>query len=345
MPSPPPVVPDRLGPAARVRRRAQAGAADRDDVRGGRRVDHAVVRVARRGGDDVARVAEVLRVEAGVGGCLRSAPGVGDVAGQAGGGVLGGVEAGAAVAGRLDQDDVALGADRGGHVEVERLFEGPVVAGRGLGGQRGGRAGLVDLLEARDGGQARGRAVGGQVAGGGRVVVGVNDRDGAAGAVGGGGRGQGVGRLQLGGAVAEAGRDGVRRDARGHRVDAVPLKREAGLLADDDHGRGRRGVKPELAVVRAGCEACAPCAASEAIRAAAEGVGVAGVRHRGRCASGRQRGAEGDGQSGHGECTIFAACGLLEGIEGCVLCDCVRTAFPPVGRRGEIGPLPRTTRE
>src|SRR5277367_2852747 len=36
-------------------------------------------------------------------------------------------------------------------------------------------------------------------------------------------------------------------------------------------------LKPELAVVWAGCEAWAPCAASEAIRAAAEGAGVTGV--------------------------------------------------------------------
>src|SRR5579863_2423394 len=34
-------------------------------------------------------------------------------------------------------------------------------------------------------------------------------------------------------------------------------------------------LKPEFAVVRAGCEACASCAASAAIRAAAEGGGVA----------------------------------------------------------------------
>ena len=215
----------------------EAGAADRDHVRRGRRVDHAIVRVTRRGGDDIARVAEVLRVVGGVGGGLGPAPGVGDVAGQAGGGVLGDVEAGAAVVGRLDQDDVALGADRGGHVQVEGLLQRPVVVGRRRGRQRGGRAVLVDLLEARHGGQARGRAVGGQVAGGGRVVVRVDQRDRAAGAVRGGGRGQVVGRLQLRGPVAVAGRDGVRRRARGHRVDAVPLKREAGLLADDDHGR------------------------------------------------------------------------------------------------------------
>src|SRR6202000_205161 len=108
--------------------------------------------------------------------------------------------------------------------------------GRGGGRQRRGGAVLVDDLEAGDGGQARGRPVGGQVAGGGRVVVRVDQGDRAAGAVRGGGRGQGVGRLQLGGAVADAGRDGVRRYARGHRVDAVPLEREAGLPADDDHG-------------------------------------------------------------------------------------------------------------
>src|SRR6202043_159253 len=107
-------------------------------------------------------------------------------------------------------------------VQVKGLLQRPVVVGGRLSRQRGGRAVLVHLLEARDGGQARGRAVGGQVAGGGRVVERVDQRDGAPGPVRGGGRGQGVRRLELRGAVADSGRDGVRRDARGHRADAVP---------------------------------------------------------------------------------------------------------------------------
>ena len=80
--------PHRLAPAARVGGRAQPGAADRDDIWRGRRVDHAEAGVARRGGDHVTRVVEVRGVERGIRGRLGPAPGVGDVPGHARGGVL-----------------------------------------------------------------------------------------------------------------------------------------------------------------------------------------------------------------------------------------------------------------
>ena len=96
------------------------------------------------------------------------------------------------------------------HVEVEGDLLGPAAVG---GGQGGRGAGLADLLEAAVGGGAGGkavvRAVGGEVGRGVRVVVGVDDRDGLAGAVGGGGGRQAVGVLEVARAVAGGG-GGVR---------------------------------------------------------------------------------------------------------------------------------------
>src|SRR5208282_893941 len=112
-------------------------------------VDHAAAVGGVTGGCGVdhARYAEVLRVVGGIGGCLASAPAVGDVLGakRRGGGLLGDVQAVAGVVVGLDQVDLAERADRRDHVDVEGFLFGPVTSGvrRGLGGQRRGLALLV----------------------------------------------------------------------------------------------------------------------------------------------------------------------------------------------------------
>src|SRR4029077_2368419 len=118
-------------------------------------------------------------VVGGLTGVLRTAPAIGDELGaERDGLVLGRVQIGVGRRRRLDQDDVAVRADRRDHVDVERLFASPAGVVRW---QRAGRAVLVDLAEAavRDGtgGQAPLAAVSSQVRGGIRVVHRVYDRD------------------------------------------------------------------------------------------------------------------------------------------------------------------------
>ncbi len=172
---------------------AQAGATDGDDgAERGRRLD-AVAGVTGRGGHRDAGVV----VGRGAG-AVTAAVAVADRdhAGLAGGVVDRGAQVGERGGTRLDQQDLAVRAGGRDHVEVQADLGGP--AGVGL-GQAGGAAGLAHLAEAAVGGgagrEAELRAVDAEVGLGGRVVVGVDDGDGAAAA---GGRGQGVGGADVG---------------------------------------------------------------------------------------------------------------------------------------------------
>src|SRR5439155_18753401 len=133
-------------------------------------------------GDGAARVVEValvarLTVELVRPVAVRDGGGVEGV----GGCVDGGEEARQVGRPGFDQHELAVGADSGGHVEVEGDLLAPAHVARG---QRAGGARLVDLPEATAGRRARGkaelRAVLGQVGGGVGVVVGVDDGDGPA---------------------------------------------------------------------------------------------------------------------------------------------------------------------
>ena len=164
---------------------------------------------------------------------------------------------------RLDQDDVAVRADRGHHVQVQGLLLVPAGLAR-CARQRAGQAILVDLAETAAGHGARGQVVLGavqpQVRCGVRVVEGVHDRDRLAPAGRGRGLRQAVRALQIGGPVA--GRDAVPDQARvGH---ATGLDQG---LADLKPGRGRGGagvpeVRDRRRVGRAGRAASAPGAGS-----------------------------------------------------------------------------------
>src|SRR4051812_16368978 len=233
-------LPDALGPAAGVGGRGQLGAADRGDVLGGGRVFGAVALVAGGDGDGDAGVVEVRGVVGGVRGGLGAAVGVGDELGAQGDGLVDRLaQVGHARRTRLDQQDLGVRGDGGDHVEVEGDLTGPAAVG---GGQGGRGAGLGDLLEAAVGGRA-GRqavvaAVGGQVRGGVGVVVGVDDGDGLAGAVGGGCVGQAVGVLEVARAVAGRARGGGVRLERlgGHALQRGLLLHERGGATGDAQG-------------------------------------------------------------------------------------------------------------
>src|SRR4029077_114824 len=148
--------PGGLGPAARVGGVAEGRAADRGHVPRGGRVLDAVAAVAGGHRDRNARVVEV-GVVGGLGARLAAAVAVGDHAGaEPGRRVLGRVEAGVLVVGRLDQEDLAAGADGRGHLQIELGLERPALVVRWVAALR---AGLVDLLEAAVGRGAGRQAV------------------------------------------------------------------------------------------------------------------------------------------------------------------------------------------
>ena len=207
--------PGGFGPAAGAAALGQRGAADRGDVLRGGRVADAVAGVAGAGGDRDARVVEVAGVVAGFAAVLTAAVAVGHVLGaQRHGGVHRGAEVGGARLAGFDEQDVAVGADGGDHVDVEGDLAGPAAV---RSGQGAGLAVFVDLLEAAVGGgagrQAVGGAVGGEVGFGVGVVVGVHNGHcrGRAAA-----RGQVVGAAQTG--RAEAAGQGVGREQGAHGV-------------------------------------------------------------------------------------------------------------------------------
>ena len=234
--------PHGLGPAARVRRGAERGAADGGHVLRCCRVGDAVSVVTGRSGDRHAGMVVVLAVVGCVGGRLRTAVAVGH---EVGAERYRGVHPGAQVSGvgavRLDQDDVAQRADRRHHVDVERFLDVPSVAAR-CGRQRAGLALFVDLLEAAAAasGQAPVGAVSGEVGGGIRVVIGVDDSHRLAAAR--GGRRKGVGALQAGWSVTVAGWCLIRADR------CLRAVRHVG--ADQHHAR--------ILAWRCGDRACAP---------------------------------------------------------------------------------------
>src|SRR5262249_36233115 len=120
--------PRALGPAARVRRLDEAGAADRGHVRRRARVVRlraGVAVVARRDEERDARVGEV-RLERRRVGALGTAPAIADdVRTEARGAIVADVEAVALIVIGLDKVQLAVRARGAGEVEVERGLDRP----------------------------------------------------------------------------------------------------------------------------------------------------------------------------------------------------------------------------
>ena len=201
--------------------------------------------------------------------------------------VLGGAKDGDVLGGRLDEEDVAVGAGGRDHLEVEGGLLRPARVGRRI----VGATAPVDLAEAAVRGGARGQthrgAVHGEVGLGVGVVHGVDHRDGAAG---GAGAGDPVGAAQVGGGVAVGGAAGRLRRRGGGRASAeqaAQAERKAAEQAAEKAAARRRCGEEDR----------------HAPRLAGEGLGAGGEpRARGhpRLGRGERRGqAE---QAGHEKC-------------------------------------------
>ena len=146
--------PGGLVPAAGVGRRRERRTADRRDVGRGRRVAAALVAVVAGGrGDGDARVVVVGAVRRVGQVAAAVAVGDGDHAGLLRGGVHRGAEVGDRGALGLDDQDLAVRADRGHGVDVEGLLAGPA----GVEARQAGAAVLVDDRQAAAGGGAGGQ--------------------------------------------------------------------------------------------------------------------------------------------------------------------------------------------
>ena len=245
--------PDRLAAVAVPRAERERGAADRRHIGRGRRIFGGVAAVSGRGGDRDALV--VIRSIDGLRRGLAAAVAVGDLVGaERGSCVDGGFQVGEGVRRGLDEEDLAVLADRVGDLDVERDLERPAAVLARIGAFD---AFLVDLAEAAVRGRAFRQperfAVEGEVGFDRRRVVGVDDRNRLRGRRFGG---QLVGAVELGRAVAgraggperrpaaigdhagEAGRGACRDRARAHGA-----ARRRGRLSSGRGGRGRRRQK------------------------------------------------------------------------------------------------------
>ncbi len=236
-----------------VRGLEQARTTDRDDCGRSRGIVHAVAAVAGAGDDRDARVVEERGVGLQLAGPLCAAVAVAHGARtERDRPVHRGAEVHERRVGCLHQQDLAVGAQRADHVDVERDLLLPRRVGRRIVGS----AGLVDLPEAAIRGgarrQAEMRAVGREVALGVRRVESVDDPDGPAGAA--RRRRRVVCRLEVRGVIPAVVADHIvgGHIVGGHVVGAhgaghEPLARVA--MREAGCNRGRAQVHVDLAVI------------------------------------------------------------------------------------------------